>query len=44
LLDGIDADVRLALLGTNAVVFAASFTAFVVLFSSFARPTGPGRV
>jgi hypothetical protein len=44
LLDGIDGKVRLALLGAKAMVFVASFTAFVVLFSSFARPTGPRRV
>ena len=44
LLAGIDADVQLALLGAKAMVFVASFTAFVVLFSSFARPTGPRRV
>jgi hypothetical protein len=44
LLDGIDGNVRLALLGAKAMVFVASFTAFVVLFSSFARPTGPRRV
>ena len=35
---------RLALLGAKAMVFVASFTAFVVLFSGFARPTGPRRV
>ena len=44
LLDGIDGNVRLALLGAKAMVFVASLTAFVVLFSSFARPTGPRRV
>ena len=43
-LDGIDGNVRLALLGAKAMVFVASFTAFVVLFSGFARPTGPRRV
>lgn len=42
-LDDLSGNVRLALLGTTAMVFVASSMAFVVLFTAFARPGGPQR-